>query len=285
MIQDPKENKEFHQVPDEVTTPEQYKTWFNETYVKKDKAADDKGVRSRVSGTLLGAEMTNFKRIFKENGVEFPEEEFREIEGLPSHKNEAMLERGVKKLIGTYVNELETIKKSIPAGGDEKLKAIETEKEKLALKLKETDAAWKTTASELEKEKANSAITLKNYKIKNLAAESLKGVKLKQKMSEAERLGLDTAIANELKTDLTEKEELDVFNAKGERIVSKNKAGEFLSYTEAVQDIANRLGLSETNPHGGKEINNNHFGQKKTINTEPASSGNTVLFKGKPVKI
>ncbi|MFI5204290.1 MAG: hypothetical protein ACHQF2_07315 [Flavobacteriales bacterium] len=284
MITDPKEQQEFYGAPDTIKTPDEFKTWFNDTYVKKDKAAEDKGVRTKVSGALLGAEMTNFKRIFKENGIEFPEEEFREIESLASHKNEAMLERGVKKLMGTYVNEIETLKKSAGSGNDEKIKAIETEKEKLATKLKEVDAAWKTTASELEKEKLSGAQTLKNYQIKNLFTESFKNVKLKQKISEVERLGLDTAIERELKFDLSEKNELDVFSAKGERIISKNKAGEFLHATEAIQSIADRLGLSEINPHGGKEVGN-QFANKKSETTTGNETGNTVLFRGKPVKV
>lgn len=283
MITDPKEQREFFTAPETVTNPDEFKSWFNENYVRKDKAAEDPVVKAKVSGGILGSEMTNFYRTAKENGIEFDAEEKKAIA-----KNEDLfsivLKKQAERLTGTYVNQIEELKKTAGQGSDEKVKAVELEKEKLAKKLVEVDAAWKTTAQKLEDTQKQSEATLKNFKISTLLTESEKGVKFKQKMTEVEKMGYEAAKATRLKFDLGETgDAIETFNAKGERIVSKNKAGTFLNATEALQELANELGLAEINPHGGKQIQNQI---NVTRTREPrAPTGQKILFRGKPTEI
>lgn len=247
---DEKELTEFTGIT--AANAEEFKTAFNEKYVLKDKAAEDKTVREKVSGAVLGAEMTNIKRFFKENEVEFSEEETKEILSLPSHKNEAMISLGFKKLQGGYVNKIAELEKTAGHGNDDKVKAITEEKQKIEKKLSEVESAWKTTASELEKERLSGQSTLKAYKIDTELSKAKAPLKIKQKLTEVEKIGFETAITQRLKFDLNEKGQLETFNANGDRIVSKQKAGDFLNATDALQELVNELGLAEINPHGGK---------------------------------
>jgi len=277
MITDPKEQKEFFDI--EAENADEFKTKFNEKYVLKDKAAEDPAVKSKVSGGILGSEMTNFYRTAKEAGIEFDAEEKKAI-----LKNEELFATTIKKLQGTYVNQIEELKKTAGQGNDEKIKALLEEKEKLAKNLQEVDSAWKATASDLEKERLNGQSLLKSYKMETLLAKAKEPLKIKQKLTEAEKLGLEAAISQKLKFDLSEKGELETFNSKGEHIVSKQKAGDFLNATDALQDLVNELGLAEINPHGGKQVETktNMFQKREQPGAEP---GKEMLLRGKPVKI
>lgn len=286
MITDPKEQKEFYAIPDEVTTPEEYKTWFNDTFIRKDKINVDKALRQQISGAALGTEMTNFFRFFKDRGVEFTEEEKKAFMDLPSHKNEKLIESGFEKLTGTYANQIEELKKTGVQNNDEKLKTLEEDKNKLSLRIKEIELARTQAVTELENEKKNTQTNLRTFKISSLRDEALKGVKLKAKLTEAERLGWESAIEKNLKFDLGENEALETLNPNGERIINKNKAGQFLNATEALQDLANTLGLAETNPHGGKPAPQPYTGNPKPGTREPAEpTGQTILLHGQVVKV
>jgi len=276
MITDPKDQKDFFGI--EAENPDDFKTKFNEKYVLKDKAADDPTVKAKVSGAVLGSEMTNLFRIGKEFGIEFNADEKKELT-----KNEDLVSAILKRSTGTYVNQIEQLKATAGHGNDEKVKALELEKEALAKKLMETDSAWKQTAAEKEAAEKQGLQMLNQFKIKTQKDEAWKGVKIKQNISEVERLGLDAKIEQALKFDLSDTGKIEAFDAAGNRIPSKVKAGDFVSPTEAIQSVVDSLNLSEINPHGGKSVPKPIT--PATGTQQAAPTGKVILLGGKPVTV
>lgn len=269
-------------------TEDEFKTNFNNLYVLKSEAAKDKTIREALSGSILGAEATNLGRTFKEFGVEFSEDEKKTIDGLPSHRNEAMVKLFAEKFQGTYVNKLSDLEKKVGVGNDEKVKMLEEKLSKTETKLTETTNAWKGLATDLETEKKNSVEQLNSFKTQTLLGKAREGVKFKQKMTDVEKMGFDAALASRFKFGISE-DKLEVFAADGSRIQSKAKAGTFVDPTEAMQSLADEFGVGEVNPHGGKPAPVFSTGglPPRTGNnqTPPPPSGKRIISGGKVIEV
>ncbi len=229
-------------------TFDQFKEQFQSKFVLKDNAHKDPEIINQISGKVLGSEMTNLKRMFKSEGIEFNEDEFKEIK-----KNEEMVALALNKLKGGYINQIEETKKMSGVGIDEKVKEYTERISKLEKERQEIKNAWKDTADQFEKYKVDVASNMKHKEISFKVSKAKETLKFRPKLNEAERHGFEAILNTRLKFDLDESTgQLITMNANGERIKSKIKAGDFMPPEEAMQDIINELGLGETNPHGGK---------------------------------
>ncbi len=229
-------------------TFDQFKEQFQSKFVLKDNAHKDPEIINQISGKVLGSEMTNLKRMFKSEGIEFNEDEFKEIK-----KNEEMVALALNKLKGGYMNQIEETKKMSGVGVDEKVKEYTERISKLEKERQEIKNAWKDTADQFEKYKVDVASNMKHKEISFKVSKAKETLKFRPKLNEAERHGFEAILNTRLKFDLDESTgQLITMNANGERIKSKIKAGDFMPPEEAMQDIINELGLGETNPHGGK---------------------------------
>jgi len=229
-------------------TFDQFKEQFQSKFVLKDNAHKDPEIINQISGKVLGSEMTNLKRMFKSEGIEFNEDEFKEIK-----KNEEMVALALNKLKGGYMNQIEETKKMSGVGIDEKVKEYTERITKLEKERQEIKNAWKDTADQFEKYKVDVASNMKHKEISFKVSKAKETLKFRPKLNEAERHGFEAILNTRLKFDLDESTgQLITMNANGERIKSKIKAGDFMPPEEAMQDIINELGLGETNPHGGK---------------------------------
>jgi hypothetical protein len=229
-------------------TFDQFKEQFQSKFVLKDNAHKDPEIINQISGKVLGSEMTNLKRMFKSEGIEFNEDEFKEIK-----KNEEMVALALNKLKGGYMNQIEETKKMSGVGIDEKVKEYTERISKLEKERQEIKNAWKDTADQFEKYKVDVASNMKHKEISFKVSKAKETLKFRPKLNEAERHGFEAILNTRLKFDLDESTgQLITMNANGERIKSKIKAGDFMPPEEAMQDIINELGLGETNPHGGK---------------------------------
>mgnify|MGYP000244267271 CR=1 FL=1 len=231
---------------------EQFKEQFQSKFVLKENAPKDPEIIQQISGKVLGSEMTNLKRMFKNEGIEFNEDEFKEIK-----KNEEMVALAFNKLKGNYINQIEETKKLSGSGFDEKVKEYSDRIAKLEKERSEIKSAWKDTADQFEKYKVDVAHNMKSKEIDFKISKAKEGLRFRPKLNEAERHGFEAILKSKLKFDLDESTgQLITMNANGERIKSKVKAGDFTSPEEAMQEIINELGLGETNPHGGKSAPN-----------------------------
>ncbi len=139
---------------------DQFKEQFQSKFVLKENAPKDPEIIQQISGKVLGSEMTNLKRMFKSEGIEFNEDEFKEIK-----KNEEMVALAFNKLKGNYINQIEETKKLSGSGFDEKVKEYSDRISKLEKERSEIKSAWKDTADQFEKYKVDVAHNMKSKEI------------------------------------------------------------------------------------------------------------------------
>lgn len=250
----------------EAKTFDEVKNAISDRFVLKEKAHQDPKVTEMVTGKIMGAQQTQLMQTLKEYGVDTTSEDFKKGE-----KNIDLFNLGLKNIVGHLKNEIETHKKNAGTGNDELIKQKEAELEKVRVKLRETDAAWKLTGEEFEKYKTKTASDLKGNDIKWSLTKEKDKVKFKQGMKEVEKAGYEAKVNERLRFDLDEQNALYVTNDKGERLKSPNKAGEFLQPFEALQQLADELELSEKNPHGGKPAPAGWLGQQAQKQPLPAN--------------
>jgi hypothetical protein len=226
---------------------DQFKEQFQQKFVLKENVVKDPDLTSAITGKVMGSQMTKIRQMFKEEGIEITEEETKTIK-----KNEELFQLGMNKLKGTFINQIEDVKKSSALGSDERLREYETRIQKIEKEKNDIKAAWKSTGEEFEKYKSDISTAMKQKEIDYKVSKAKESLKLRAKINEAERAGFESILKNRLKFDMDDTGSLIIMNANGERIKSKVKAGDFMPAEEAMQEIVNELGLGETNPHAGK---------------------------------
>jgi hypothetical protein len=226
---------------------DQFKEQFQTKFVLKENVVKDPDLTSAITGKVMGSQMTKIRQMFKEEGIEITEEETKTIK-----KNEELFALGMNKLKGTFINQIEDVKKSSALGSDERLREYETRIQKIEKEKNDIKAAWKSTGEEFEKYKSDISTAMKQKEIDYKVSKAKESLKLRAKINEAERAGFESILKNRLKFDMDDTGSLVIMNFNGERIKSKVKAGDFMPAEEAMQEIVNELGLGETNPHAGK---------------------------------
>lgn len=226
---------------------DQFKEQFQSKFIVKENVIKDPEITDKIYGKIMGSQMTKIRQMFKEEGVEFTEEETKAIK-----KNDELLVLGLNKLKGGFINQIEDVKKSNSVGADQRLSEYEARIAKIEKEKNDIKAAWKSTGEEFEKYKFEMASSLKQKEVDFRLAKAKETLKMRPKINEAERAGFEAILKNRLKFDLDDNGQLVTMNANGERIKSKVKAGDFMPAEEAMQDIINELGLGDTNPHAGK---------------------------------
>ena len=226
---------------------DQFKEQFQSKFIVKENVIKDPEITDKIYGKIMGSQMTKIRQMFKEEGVEFTEEETKAIK-----KNDELLVLGLNKLKGGFINQIEDVKKSNTVGADQRLSEYEARIAKIEKEKNDIKAAWKSTGEEFEKYKFEMASSLKQKEVDFRLAKAKESLKMRPKINEAERAGFEAILKNRLKFDLDDNGQPVTMNANGERIKSKVKAGDFMPAEEAMQDIINELGLGDTNPHAGK---------------------------------
>ncbi len=90
---------------------DQFKEQFQTKFVLKENVVKDPDLTSAITGKVMGSQMTKIRQMFKEEGIEITEEETKTIK-----KNEELFQLGMNKLKGSYINQLEDVKKSSALG-------------------------------------------------------------------------------------------------------------------------------------------------------------------------
>ena len=231
----------------EAETFDQFKEQFQSKFIVRENVIKDPELTDKIYGKIMGSQMTKIRQMFKEEGVEFSEDETKSIK-----KNDELLTLGLSKLKGGFINQIEDVKKSSSVGTDQRIQEYEARIAKIEKEKNDIKSAWKSTGEEFEKYKFEMASSLKQKEVDFRLAKAKEVLKMRPKINEAERAGFEAILKNRLKFDLDDNGQLVTMNANGERIKSKVKAGDFMSAEEAMQDIINELGLGDTNPHAGK---------------------------------
>lgn len=214
-----------------------FKKSFSGKYITRAEANDDDEIKSKITGKITGSITTLAKRLFGLSSEEINGKKWEEIVELGKAKQDSIIEE---------------LKSKQGQSSDEAVKELQAKLEKANARLQEYKDNNSLLQKTLEDTKADYEGRLKTEKINNiLAAEKSKvQTKLKSDLSKAEQHYLDSLIKESIKIDFDEQNEVIVLNAEGKRLANPNKAGAFLTLSEAIESIADKEGFIKKNDGG-----------------------------------
>jgi transcription initiation factor IIE alpha subunit len=222
---------------EDVKDLDAFKKSFSEKYITRAEANDDDEIKSKITGKITGSITTLAKRLFGLTSEEINGKKWEEIVELGKAKQDSLIEE---------------LKSKQGQSSDEAVKELQAKLEKANARLQEYKDNNSLLQKTLEDTKADYEGRIKTEKINNILATEKSKVqtKLKSDLSKAEQHYLDSLIKESIKIDFDEQNEVLVLNAEGKRLANPNKAGAFLTLSEAIESIADKEGFIKKNDGG-----------------------------------
>lgn len=225
--------------PETLDTVDGVKKHLSETFIARSLAVEDDEIKSKIVGLVLGKIETVAKQQFGFTPAQVKDKKLEEIIQMGAEQFKSQLEEANKG-------------KGEPA---KEVKAWEDKYNKLNTDFTGLKGMFDTKTAEFEKEKLNLVGEVKNSKIGFILKDAVSKVKLKDNISEAERIGFNTVLNSDYKVDLGENDEIQIFSKDGKRVPKENNTG-FATLDELIPSVAKRLGvLKVNNAEGGKPAN------------------------------
>src|SRR5690606_1992027 len=223
---------------EDVKDLDAFKKSFSGKYITRAEANDDDEIKSKITGKITGSITTLAKRLFGLSSEEINGKKWEEIVELGKAKQDSLIEE---------------LKSKQGQSSDEAVKELQAKLEKANARLQEYKDNNSLLQKTLEDTKADYEGRFKTEKINNILATEKSKVqtKLKSDLSKAEQHYLDSLIKESIKVDFDDQNEVLVLNSEGKRLANPNKAGAFLTLSEAIESIADKEGFIKKND-GGK---------------------------------
>lgn len=204
-----------------------FKSKFDTSFIRKDRAAEDEDVLKAVMGKQTREYATEIKRVAKESGIELSEEESKLpvndlLRLIPTKKDE------------TYTSQINKLKEGAKKPS-EQVQEWETKYSQLNTKYEDTVNLLNTTKGALQ-EQEQKFVTFQNDFKKNEAVKdvwSKASSFISDTASELERTGFQSYINQNYTIDI--EDDKPVILKDGHRIPDTNKAGEFLDPVSAIR--------------------------------------------------
>ena len=223
--------------PETLDTVDGVKKHLSETFIARTLAIDDDDIRNKILGGRMGQIETVARNEFGFTPAQVKEKKIEDILKMASENFKSQIEEANKG-------------KGEPA---KEVKAWEDKYNKLNTDFTGLKGMFDTKTSEFEKEKMNLLGEVKNSKIGFILKDAVAKVKLKDNISEAERIGFNTVLNSDYKVDIGENDEIQIFGKDGKRVAKENNTG-FITLDELIPSGAKNLGvLKVNNSEGGKQ--------------------------------
>lgn len=241
-------------------TIDDFQTFHKTGFVPKAMVFEDEDVKKRldqVGGNITGRLTQKIKTLV--------DLENKEIEGKK-------VEEVAELAIGRLKSQIEELQNTGKKSKDEKTAEYETKLQKLTSDLNGYKSLAEKNSADLELERKNSQKIVKDFKLSHVVKEIKSKIPLKDGISELEKAGFDTYINQNYRIDLSDSDELEVYNAKGERVKSET-GNKFVGFDELL--------ISEAKKHGILKVVNTQ--KANPVYTPPVI--NTGGSNGNPDKV
>lgn len=256
----------------EFETPEQFKVFFNQNFVRKQTAIEDEGIRKTIIGSTFKNVGQNIrKKLNEEYSLEIPNSE------LESKNLEDFVFDNLNKIKGSYESKLKEyeMKATEP---NEALKEIEAKYSNLEKRTNEYKNSLKAIEQEYSQYRENSTKEFTNYKIDLYKKDALSKVKFKSDISDIEKIGYSNLIDSKYSIGFDENNEYIVTDKKGNRIPDTKVAGKFKTPFEVMEEEAINNGLIAKQQHDVKTSQKNTTFVKGVEPSTQTKFGNRVFF-------
>lgn len=240
---------------EDFKTLDEFKTKFDSTFIKQSNITEDSEPVKKILGKTFGTLENEIKKVAKgfELDIDFEEVKDKKV----TEKLKYTFEKYNEKK-GEYIKDLEA---KAALGNDDKVKEWEKKYEKINQKYKDVEGLLNSTKSEFEQSQQKWATEVKNVKLDVLLKDSFSKVKLKQDISEFEKIGFHASIAQKYTPEIDEVVGLIPLDKSGKRIPSTKVTGAFKTWDEILEEEAITGGLYQVNKDGGKPVKPINFGQ------------------------
>lgn len=241
---------------EDFKTVDEFKAKFDSTFIKQSNITEDSEPVKKILGKTFGTLENEIKKVAKgfELDVDFEELKDKKVTEKLKYTFEKYNEKKSE-----YIKDLEA---KAALGNDDKVKEWEKKYEKINQKYKDVESLLNSTKTEYEQAQQKWQSDIKNTKLNVLTKDAFSKVKLKPDISEFEKKGYFSTIAEKYQFDLDETENLVVKNKQGERLKSAKVTGAFKTIDEILEEEAVAGKLYHLNTDGGKPKTTVNFGTK-----------------------
>ena len=250
---------------DQFKTVEEFKSEFEKSFIRTSLISEDNEFVKPIIGKIFGTIENDLKVIAKKQDLEidFNDADFKD--------------KKFKHKVDFFATKLNEKNKSIiddltvkaGQGNDEKVKEYEVKLTKAQQKAKDFEALLSATTNEYNQFKEKATSDIKGVKLNILTKDAFSKLKLKPEITEIEKRGFNSYIAESYNFDVDENESLIVTDKKGNKIPSTKVVGTFKSIDEILEEEAVKNKVFALNPNAGTPKPNAVTPQKQ--NTTPAT--------------
>lgn len=241
---------------DQFKTVDEFKTAFNGEFVRTSAINEDLEPVKKIVGKLFGTLENEIKKVAKSHELDVD----LDADDIKGKKVTDKLKFVFSKYDEKNKSVIDDLTAKAGQGNDEKVKEWETKYEKLKTKHTDVEGLLKTTSSEFEAFKQNSAKEVKNVKLGIHKAEIFGKAKFIPEANEFTKKGFLTDFEEKYQIDLDENEKPIVVDKKGQRIPNPKVTGSFFEPMELLTEEIIKAKLFPVNKDGNKPITHIQIG-------------------------
>lgn len=234
---------------EDFKTADEFKIAFDKEFLKQSAINEDSEPVKKILGKVFGTLENDIKKVANkfELGIDFESADYTGKKKVNDKLNFIIDTFDAKnKIVIAGLTEKANL------GNDDKVKEYMTKLEKATQKAKETEILLNSTKTEFETYKTNTATEIKNKTLSGIKKEIYSKAKFFPEANDFTKKGFLTSFEEQYNFDIDENENPFITNKKGEKLVSKKKAGTFMSPFEVLEEEIIKAGLNPKNPQGGR---------------------------------
>lgn len=222
--------------PAKITSVDEFKTAIETDWIRKDQIESTPEIFDKLAGSALGSTQRHYLRELKNMGIEPGEE----IKGKKLLEIFTLTLPKIKESYETKITELE---KKAGQNNDDKVKALETEKQTILKDFADLKNVNLNLSNEFTSFKDQVVTKEKTSKINYQFEQAYSKVPFKDGMTTIDHKGFKSVLSDEYKFELGENDEFVIRDAKGTKVISKLKAGQPATLDEILASEAEKNNL------------------------------------------
>lgn len=233
--------------PENFKSVDEFKSKFDEEFIRKSAATNDKEFIDKTFGKIIGGAETAAKKAVKELGLDIAGEE------LKDKKVDEVFKYLITKVAATKDEKIKELEDIAKAGSTEAVKVWEDKYGKLQAKFNDVQKLHTSTITEFADFQKKVDDEKKNWTIDSVKEKAWAGFKWANTADDLKKEGFKSLFDKNYKILLDETNTPYIADKSGNRIKSDKKQGEFKSYEEVLELEGIKNGVSAVAPDTGKQ--------------------------------
>jgi hypothetical protein len=223
--------------PAKITTTDEFKSAMETDFVRKSEIDKHPEIVDGIIRNKMGSVQHKFITELKSIGIELTPEEMKD------KRLSDLISYSLPKVKESFQGKITELEKKAGTGSDERVKALEAEKEKLAKDYTDLKGVNSGLATEFQTFKDQIESDKKKSKINNAFDSEYSKYKFKDGMTNIEHNGFKSELQANYKFELNDAGTFDIRDSAGKVIFSKKTVGQPITLAEILDIEAEKNGL------------------------------------------